>query len=399
MTDFDTPGPPTQRPIAPTDPGADGIVKRYHWLQALFPILFVLAAVGSLAWWLTGRTRPQPEAVTPMKVPFSIATAHTVPIYRSFPAMTQAVRSVPIQARVTGYLTEQDAPDGAFVAASELLYRIDAKDYQVAFAQARATLTQTNAGLDYTRATNGRNQALARAGWTSRDTADQTQSSQHQGEASRVSNTAALQEAALNLSRTEIRAPFAGRLSASQVFTGSLISVAGVTLNTLVQLDPIYVSFNPAESNLGAITRQQRHSAIETTVTQDGSETSHHGPLTFIDNQVSLVTGTILLRATIANPDHMLLPGMFVTARLHLGDLTNALTVPQNVVGSTQIGRTLMIISANDKVEQRVVELGDSVGATVVVAKGLRPGERVITGQLQRLKSGAEVQPVATGSP
>jgi multidrug efflux system membrane fusion protein len=118
----------------------------------------------------------------------------------------------------------------------------------------------------------------------------------------------------LNLSRTEIRAPFAGRISASQVFTGSLISVAGATLNTLVQLDPIYVSFNPAEVNLPAIVHGQERAPIETAVSQDGGKPSHVGTVTFIDNQVSQSTGTILLRATIANQDHALLPGEYVTA-------------------------------------------------------------------------------------
>ena len=202
-----------------------------------------------------------------------------------------------------------------------------------------------------------------------------------------------MKEAALNLSRTEIRAPFAGRISASQVFTGSLISVAGTTLNTLVQLDPIYVSFNPAEVNLPAITEAQARAPIETAVSQNGGKPIHAGTLTFIDNQVSQSTGTILLRATIANPDGALLPGEYVTATLHLGDLKDALLVPQSAVGSTQIGRTLMIVGDGNKVEQRLVKLGDSHGDMIVVTAGLKPGERVITGQLQKLRPGAVVQP------
>ena len=202
-----------------------------------------------------------------------------------------------------------------------------------------------------------------------------------------------MKEAALNLSRTEIRAPFDGRISASQVFTGSLISVAGATLNTLVQLDPIYVSFNPAEVNLPAITQGQAREPIETAVSQNGGKPNHIGTLTFIDNQVSQSTGTILLRATIANHDNALLPGEYVTATLHLGDLQGAVLVPQSAVGSTQIGRTLMILGEGNKVEQRLVTLGDSNGDMIVVADGLKPGERVITGQLQKIKPGSVVQP------
>jgi multidrug efflux system membrane fusion protein len=363
---------------------------------ALWIILLVLLAVavaGGAAWWFMRPQQQQAAVPPPMPVPVMTAVAQTVPIYRSFPGTTQALRTVPIQARVTGYLVEQGALDGADVASGALLYRIDPQDYQAAFAQAQASLAQANASLQYSRVSQGRNQTLAHQGWVSQDMSDQANSTFHQGEASIALDEAALKEAALNLSRTEIRAPFAGRISDSQVFTGSLISVAGATLNTLVQLDPIYVSFNPAEVNLPAITQGQARAPIETAVSQNGGKPSHIGTLTFIDNQVSQSTGTILLRATIANQDHALLPGEYVTVTLHLGDLQGALLVPKSAVGSTQIGRTLMIVGEGNKVEQRLVKLGDSEGEMIVVTDGLKPGERVITGQLQKIRPGAVVQP------
>jgi len=368
-----------------------GRSHRVLWIT--LPLLLILAAGGGVTWWFMGRTPQQAAAPPPMKVPVMTAAAQTVPIYRSFPGTTQAMRTVPIQARVTGYLVEQGAADGADVASGALLYRIDPKDYEVAFAQAQASLAQANASLQYSRVSQGRNQTLAHQGWVSQDTSDQANSTFHQGQASLANNEAAVKEAALNLSRTEIQAPFAGRISASQVFTGSLISVAGATLNTLVQLDPIYVSFNPAEVNLPAITQGQARAPIETTVSQNSLKASHVGTVTFIDNQVSQSTGTILLRATIANQDHALLPGQYVTATLHLGDLKDAVLVPQSAVGSTQIGRTLLIVGEGNKVEQRLVKLGDDEGDMVVVTDGLKPGERVITGQLQKLRPGAVVQP------
>jgi membrane fusion protein, multidrug efflux system len=368
---------------------------RSHWaLWTILAIMLIVATAGGVTWWFMGRTHQKVAAPPPMQVPVMTAVGQTIPVYRSFPGTTQALRIVPIQARVTGYLVEQGAPDGADVASGALLYRIDPQDYQAAFAQAQAALAQATASLQYSRVSQGRNQTLAHQGWVSQDTSDQANSTFHQGEASLANNEAAVKEAALNLSRTEIRAPFAGRIGASQVFTGSLISVAGSTLNTLVQLDPIYVSFNPAEVNLAAITQGQEHAPIETAVSQNGGKPAHVGTLTFIDNQVSQSTGTILLRATIANQDHALLPGEYVTATLHLGDLQGAVLVPQSAVGSTQIGRTLMIVGEGDKVEQRIVKLGDSDGDRIVVTEGLKPGERVITGQLQKIKAGAVVQPV-----
>jgi multidrug efflux system membrane fusion protein len=398
----DVNAPDTHRAIDQEESWPDGSPRRarsYRLIWIILPILLILGTAGGVTWWFMGRTQQQQGAAAPpMKVPVMTVVGRTLPIYRSFPGTTQALRTVPIQARVTGYLVEQGAVDGADVASGALLYRIDPQDYQAAFAQAQASLAQANASLQYSRVSQGRNQALAHQGWVSQDTSDQANSTFHQGQASLENNDAAVKEAALNLSRTEIRAPFAGRISASQVFTGSLISVAGATLNTLVQLDPIYVSFNPAEVNLPAITLEQKRAPIETAVSQNGvsqngGKPDHIGKVTFIDNQVSQSTGTILLRATIANQDHALLPGEYVTATLHLGDLEGAVLVPQSAVGSTQIGRTLMIVGESNKVEERLVKLGDSDGDRIVVTDGLKPGERVITGQLQKIRPGSVVQP------
>ncbi len=382
--------PDANQGAPPADvPPAKG--HRGVWVS-LFVLLLVAAGAGGAWWWFRDQPHPQAQAQPPMPVPVMIVAPRTVPVYRSFPATTEAMRSVTIQARVTGYLVAQEAKDGADVADGALLYRIDARDYQAALAQALGQRDQSIASLSYARVSQGRNQTLARAGWTSQDTSDQATSTFRQGQASVATSTAALQQAALNLSRTEITAPFAGRISRSQVFEGSLISVAGATLNTLVQLDPIYVSLNPAEADLVAINRTQARGPIETAVSVGGGAPDHAGPLTFIDNQVDRTTGTILVRATIANPDHALLPGQYVTARLHLGDRDGALLVPQDAVGASQIGRTVMVVGADSKAEQRVVKLGDTYDDMIVVTDGLKVGDRVITGQLQKLRPGVPVQ-------
>ena len=381
--DADQGAPPAGTPAAK---GHRGV-----WISLLV-LLLAATGAGGAWWWFRNQPHPQAQAQPPMPVPVMTVAPRTVPVYRSFPAATEAMRSVTIQARVTGYLIAQGAKDGADVAAGALLYRIDARDYQVSLAQALGQRDQAIASLSYARVSQGRNQTLARDGWTSQDTSDQATSTFHQGQASVVTNTAAMQQAALNLSRTEVTAPFAGRISRSQVFEGSLISVAGATLNTLVQIDPIYVSLNPAEADLVAINRTQASGPIETAVSVGGGAPGHAGPLTFIDNQVDRTTGTILVRATIANPDHALLPGQYVTARLHLGDQDGALLVPQDAVGASQIGRTVMVVGADSKAEQRVVKLGDTYDDMVVVTDGLKAGDRVITGQLQKLRPGAPVQ-------
>ncbi len=379
-------------PVAP-EPYRSGR-KRHGLLWAGLAVLVVAGAGGG--WWqYAHRTPPAPPPPPPFKVQALTIAPRTVAVYRSYPALTEAIKSVAIQARVTGYLLKQGAADGADVEPGALLYRIDAEDYQASLAQAKGVLEQSQASLDYSRVSKGRNGALARDGWVSHDAFDQSNSTFRQGQATLASSVAALQQASLNLGRTEITAPFAGRLSRTQVFEGSLISVAGSTLNTLVQLDPIYVSLNPAEADLDAITRTQARAPIQTAVAVGAAAPGHSGPVTFIDNQVDRATGTILVRATIANPDRVLLPGQYVTARLHLGDQEGALLVPQTAVGAAQIGRFLMIAGADGKVDQRIVKLGDSDGGDIVVTDGLKAGERVITDQLQKLKPGMAVEVVA----
>ncbi len=379
-------------PVAPEPPPSG---RKNHGLLWAGLAFLVVAGAGGGWWWYAHRTQPAPPPPPPLKVQALAVAPRTVPVYRSYPALTEAIKSVAIQARVTGYLLEQGAADGSDVEPGALLYRIDARDYQASLAQAKGALDQSKASLEYSRVSQGRNSVLARDGWVSHDTFDQSNSTFRQGQATLASSVAALQQATLNLSRTEITAPFAGRLSRTQVFEGSLISVAGATLNTLVQLDPIYVSLNPAEADLDAITRTQAHAPIQTAVAVGTAAPGHSGPVTFIDNQVDRATGTILLRATIGNPDRTLLPGQYVTARLHLGDQVGALLVPQTAVGAAQIGRFLMIAGGDGKVEQRIVKLGDSEGNDIVVTDGLKAGERVITDQLQKLKPGMPVEAVA----
>ena len=202
------------------DKAADGKAgHRGVWITLL--VLVVLAA-GAGWWWWEGRTPPQAQtqAQPPMPVPVVIVAPRTVPVYRSFPATTEAVRSVTIQARVTGYLVERGAEDGSYVQAGALLYRIDPRDYQATLAQAQGQQKQSIASLSYSRASQRRNQTLARDGWTSRDNADKADSTLQQDQANLATTTASVQAAALNLSRTEIRAPFAGQISHSQVFQG-----------------------------------------------------------------------------------------------------------------------------------------------------------------------------------
>ena len=168
-----------------------------------------------------------------------------------------------------------------------------------------------------------------------------------QAEAALAVDRAAIAAARLNLNYTEIRAPFAGRLGRNQAAKGALVGPSTGPLNTLVELDPIYVSFNPSESDLGRIAEARAAGKVEAEISlSDKPEAVRKGDLTFLDNSVDKATGTIAARVTIANPDFALLPGQYVRVRLHIRDEPNALMAPQAALGSSQMGKYVYVVGA-----------------------------------------------------
>ena len=172
-------------------------------------------------------------------------------------------------------------------------------------------------------------------------------------------------------------------------------SASGTPLNTIVQLDPIYVTFNPSETELAQIqkARSAGRVAIEITLSGEG-QAGHSGELTFIDNTVDPSTGTISARATIQNKDFTLLPGQYVRARVLIREQPDTLMVPQVAVGSSQLGKYLYVVGAGSKVEMRPVTLGPIEGEKVAVLTGIQPSDKVITGNLQKIGPGLPVQPL-----
>jgi RND family efflux transporter MFP subunit len=250
------------------------------------------------------------------------------------------------------------------------------------------------AAYDYSRASQRRNSVLSKDGWVATDTLDQTTSTFHQSEATLAADAAAIQTAQLKLGYTEIRAPFAGRLGKSLVHEGALINAAGTQFNTLVELDPIYVTFNPSQTELAAIVKSRSKGPIAADVTTSDDAQQHFGgTLSFLDNTLDRNTGTITARATISNPDRTLLPGEFVHMRVHVADQPGALLVPQVALGSSQLGRFVYIVGQDGRAEQRVVVPGANQGKLVVIDKGVAVGDQVIVGNLQKIAVGAQVQP------
>ena len=357
------------------------------------------AAVGLVLLGASGHGAPSAGAAQAMAMPVPVAPVvkRTVPVYLDYIGTTEAIRSVTLQAQATGYLAARGAPDGADVKQGELLYQIDPRDYQAALNQVKAQMQHDMAAHDYAGASQHRNSVLSKDGWVAKDTFDQTTSNFHQSEATLVEDAAAIQTAELKLGYTEIRAPFAGRLGKSLVHEGALINAAGTQFNTLVELDPIYATFNPSESELAAITKSRAKGQIPVDVqASDDAQQRFSGTLSFLDNAVDRSTGTITARATISNPDHTLLPGEFVHVHVHVADQPDALLVPQVALGSSQLGRFIYVVGKDGKAEQRIVATGASYGSLIVIDKGVNEGDRIIVGNLQKIAAGAPVQPEPT---
>jgi len=330
-----------------------------------------------------------------LPVPVVSVVRKAVPVYLEYAASAEAIRSVTLQAKVTGYLAARGAKDGANVKEGDLLYRIDPRDYQAALNQAKAQAQHDAAQREYAAANERRNKSLSTKGYVSVDAYQLSASTLHQVDAALVADRAAIETAELNLGYTEIRAPFAGRLGKSLVHEGALISAAGTELNTLIQLDPIYVTFNAPEADLAAITEALARGPVAADVMiGDDPASRFSGTLSFLDNTVDRTTGTITARVTVANPAQTMLPGEYEHVRLKVGEEADALLVPQVAIGSSQLGRFVYVAGQNGTAEQRAVTLGRNVGELVVVENGVSEGEQVIVGNLQKLGPGVPVKPM-----
>ena len=339
------------------------------------------------------------QAMQAMPVPVASVVKKTLPVYLDYTARAEAIRSVALQAKVSGYILEQAAEDGADVKKGDTLYRIDPRDYQVALDQVKAQAQRNQASLDYTKASLTRGNNLIKTGFLSKDGFDQRNSTVQQGEATLASDQSAIQAAEINLGYTTIRAPFDGRLGRNQAAVGTLVNVGGTQLNTLVQVSPIYVTFTPSEGDLALIQKAKSNGPIAAEVTVPGDKAPpRKGELTFIDNRIDAATGTIIARATIANEDRSLLPGQYVNIRLQIGETPNTLLVPQVALGSNQLGKFVYVVDEGNKVAMRLVELGQTDGELIAITKGVKEGDQIISGNLQKIGPGMPVNP-QTASP
>lgn len=325
--------------------------------------------------------------------------------YLELTGNTEAVNSVDLVARVEGFLQSIKVADGQDVKKGQLLYVIEPDTYKAKLDRSHGEVQMYQAQLVQAEADVKRQTALARKDFASQARLDQAIASRDEAKAGIVESKADVRLAELDLGYTRVTAPFDGRISAHEVDVGALVGASGpTTLATLVQLDPIHVTFNVDERTVlrikqarqaeggGAIDPQTTNIPVEIGL-QTETGYPHHGRIDYIAPTLDTSSGTLEARAVVDNADHALLPGLFVRIRIPLKKRDAALQVPERVLGSDQGGSYLLLLGANDTVVQQPVETGPLVDGMRVIEKGLKADDQVIVDGLQRAIPGAKVTP------
>lgn len=366
------------------------------WI-ALF-LSVVLAGCSGESSQQTHRTMPAPQVgvVTLKSQPLPVSTA--------LPGRTSAYQVSEVRPQVGGILLKRLFKEGADVKAGEVLYQIDPASYQAAYDSAKASLAQAEATVSSARPKAERYHRLMKADAISKQDADDAVATLKAAEASVAAAKAAVETARINLDYTKIRAPISGQIGTSSVTPGALLTADQATaLTTINQLNPIYVDVSESSTDLLKLRKALKAGKLKAVdgkplvsiVLEDGSTYSHTGKLEVIGSSVDTSTGTVALRARVPNPDHLLLPGMYVTARLSMAVNEKAVLVPQQAVSHNSKGEaTALVVDHQGKVEQRIVQTGATVGHNWVVNGGLKAGEKVIVEGTMKVRPGEKVRTV-----
>jgi membrane fusion protein (multidrug efflux system) len=338
---------------------------------------------------------------------FVVVRQASVPLEVELAGRTTAYESSQVRPQVSGVIHARLFTEGSIVRAGQTLYQIDPSLYQAATAQARANLASAAANRDAAQLKANRYAPLARMQAVSQQEYTDARAAARQAAASVQQNQAALQTANINLRYTKVPAPITGRIGRSLFTTGALVTANQTDpLTTIERLDPIYVDIQQSSAALLALRRSiatggavPARAQVRLTL-EDGSDYGYAGTLEFAEVIVDQTTGAVTLRASFPNPQGLLLPGMYVRARLVQQVIDNAILVPQAGVSRNPTGQaTVLIVGPGNKAVQRVVAADRSVGDQWVVTAGLRPGDRIITEGLGKIKPGQIVHPVPAGSP
>jgi membrane fusion protein (multidrug efflux system) len=372
-------------------------------ISSLAPVLVAVALAGC------GGKPPQRPTQTP-EAGYVVMQAQPAPLSTELPGRTSPFAISEVRPQVGGIIQKRLFTEGANVKKDQLLYRIDPAPYKAALDQSKAQLASVEANLVTAKAKADRYRDLVKIKAVAQQDFDDAQATYLQAEASVQQAKATLETAQINLGYTDIRSPISGRAGISTLTEGAL-ATAGQTnaLTTIQTLDPIYVDVTQSTAELLRLEGQIRSgqarkdaplSANIKLTLEDGSIYPLEGKLQFTDVTEDPSSGSVTIRAVFPNPQGVLLPGMFVRARLDEALAPNAILVPQQgVTRDPKGGATVFVIDNQNKAQLRPIQTGQAIGSNWLVISGLQPGDRVVTEGLQRMQNGVTVRPVPAGSP
>ena len=341
----------------------------------------------------------------PAEVSVIMAACEQVNHTTELPGRINPMREAQVRARATGILLKRLFEEGADVKEGQVLFQIDPLPLEAILSSAKATLAKAEAALKESKAKVARYDELVKINAVSKQVYDESVATLGQNEADLLAAKAAVQTAGLNLGYAQVIAPISGRIGKALMTEGALVSATEATQMAVIrQLDPVYFDFTQSSTEVLRLKRAMERGSLQsvspgqaniTLILEDGTIYEHSGKLLFSDIAVDPTTSTITLRAEIANPENLLLAGMFARAQIVEGVTTNAITIPQRTITRGAAGAsTVLVVNDQNTVEVRNIEVDRTVGTKVVVAKGLRAGERIVVEGSQKAPPGSVVKPV-----
>jgi membrane fusion protein (multidrug efflux system) len=349
-------------------------------------------------------------AKPPPRVPevgYVVVAPQTVALQIELAGRTSAYETSEVRPQVAGVIKARKFVEGSIVKQGQTLYEIDPSLYRAAVAQAQANVQNAVATRDAAQAKAARYKPLADIEAVSKQDYTDAQAAANQAVAAVAQTRAALDTAQINLKFTTVPAPITGRIGRSLATTGALVTVGQTNALTSIQrLDPIFVDVQQSSADLLTLRRELKAGGTEPSsaavrlTLEDGSDYGPVGRVEFAEPVVDQNTGTVTLRATFPNPSGLLLPGMYVRARLSQATAQNAILVPQQGVARDPRGAaTVYVVGPNNMAVLKIVKADRTVGDKWLVSEGLAPGDKVITEGLDKVKPNKPVRPVPAGSP
>ncbi len=376
------------------------------------PFFAVSALAGAVLLTGCGQSETaQGQVQAAQAVPVGVIELQSKPLTltKELPGRVSASRNAEIRPQVNGIIQARLFVEGTEVVKGQALYQIDPATFEAQVAASKAAISKAQASIANAKAKSERYKELLNIKAVSQQDYDEADAAYKGAKADLLTAQAQLKTAEINLTYSKVLAPISGQIGKSDITEGALVSANQATaLATITQLDPIYVDLTQSSSELTRLKKAiaageldkdaAEHSKVEL-IMEDGSTYQHKGTLKFSEVTVDPSTGSVTLRAEFPNPEKLLLPGMYVRAVIVEGVKNDAILAPQRGVSRNTKGEpTAMVVSKDNTVESRVLKTDRTVGSNWLVTEGLNHGDKLIVEGLQKIRTGAPVNPMPAES-